>query len=87
MGVALALASAELDHEVYAKEPDGCGEISGNTVGLKGSLYSLKQIRRQCVGRLAETVVEDGLEQSRTGLCVFRMVGDEKVEIIMSVCT
>lgn len=86
MGVALALASAGLYHEIYAKEPDGCGEISGKTAGLKGSLYRLKQIGRQWVGRLAETVVEDGLEQSRTGLCVFRMVGDEKVELIMAVC-
>ena len=48
-------------------------------------IYGLKQSRRQWAGLLVETVVEFGMEQSRTDLCVFRMVVDGKVELIMVV--
>ena len=36
-------------------------------------------------GQLVETVVDFGMEQSRTDPCVFRMVVDGKVELIMAV--
>ena len=59
--------------------------MSGMIVRLNISLYGLKQSGRQWPGLLVETVVEFGMEQSRTDACVFRMVVDGKVELIMAV--
>ena len=67
------------------KLPDGCGDMSGKTVRLNRSLYGLKQSGRQWAGLLVDTVVEYGMEQCRTAPCVFRMVVDGKVELIMAV--
>ena len=83
--VAQAFVRAKLDHEIYMKLPGGCGDMSGNTVRLNRSLYGLKQSGRQWAGLLVETVVEYGMEQCRTDPCVFRMVVDGKVELIMAV--
>ena len=77
--------SAKLDSEVYIQLPDGCGDMSGKIVRLNRSLYRLKQSGRQWAGLLVETVVEFGMEQSSTGPCVFCMVVDGKVELIMAV--
>ena len=67
------------------KLPDGCGNMSVKIVRLNRSLYGLNQSGRQWAGLLVETVVEFGMEQSRTDPCVFRMVVDGKVELIMAV--
>ena len=67
------------------KLPDGCGDMSGKIIRLNRSLYGLKQSGRQWAGLLVETVVEFGMEQSRADPCVFRMVMDGKVELIMAV--
>ena len=67
------------------KLPDGCGDMSGKIVRLNRSLYGLKQSGRQWAGVLVETVVEFGMEQSRTDPCVCCMVVDGKVELIMAV--
>ena len=48
-------------------------------------IYGLKQSRRQWAGLLVETVVEFGMEQSRTDPCVFRIVVNGKIELIMAV--
>ena len=47
LDVAQAFARAKLDHEIYMKLPDGCGDMSGKTVRLNRSLYCLKQSGRQ----------------------------------------
>ena len=47
--------------------------------------YGLKQSGRQWAGLLVETVVEYGMEQCRTDPCVFCMVVDGKVQLIMAV--
>ena len=66
------------------KLADGCGEMSGKIVHLNRPPYGLKQSGRQWAGLLVETVVEFGMEQSRSDPCVFRMVADGKVELIMA---
>ena len=66
------------------KLPDGCGDMSEKTVRLNWSLYDLKQSRRRA-GLLIETVIEYGMEQCTTGPCVFRLVVDDKVELVMAV--
>ena len=71
---------AKLDADIYMKLPDGCGDMSGKIVRLNRSLYDLKKSGRRWAGPLVETVVEFGMEQSRTDPCVFRMVVDGKVE-------
>ena len=67
------------------KLPDGCGDMSGDIVRLNRSPYGLNQSGRQWAGFLVETVVDHGMEQCRTYPCVFRMVVDGKVELIMVV--
>ena len=67
------------------KLPDGCDDMSEKIVRLNRSLYGLKQSGRQWAGLLVATVVEYDMEQSRTDPCVFRMVVDGKVELIMAV--
>ena len=67
------------------KLPDGCGDMPGKIVRLNISLYGLKQSRRQWARLLVETVVEYGMAQSRTDPCVFRMVVDGKVELVLAV--
>ena len=67
------------------KLTDGYGGISGKIVRLNTSLYGLKQRRRQWAGLLVETVVEYGMEQCRADPCVFHMVVDGKVDLILAV--
>ena len=67
------------------KLPGGCGDMSGKIVRLNRSLYGLKQSGRQWAELLVETVVKYGMEQCRTDPCVFRMVVDGKVQLIMAV--
>ena len=85
LDVAQAFVRAKLDAEIYMKLPGGCGDMSGKIVRLNRSLYGLKQSGRQWAGLLVETVVEYGMEQCRTDPCVFRMVVDGKVQLIMAV--
>ena len=85
LDVAQAFVRAKLDTEIYMKLPGGCGDMSGKIVRLNRSLYGLKQSGRQWAGLLVETVVEYGMEQCRTDPCVFRMVVDGKVQLIMAV--
>ena len=59
--------------------------MSDKIVRLNRSLYVLQQSERQWAGLLVETVVEYSMEQCRTDPCVFRMVVDGKVGLIMAV--
>ena len=59
--------------------------MSRKIVRLNRSPYGLKQSGRPWAGLLVETVVEFGMEQSRTDPCFFCMVVDGKVELIMPV--
>ena len=58
-------------YETCMTLPDVCGDMSGKTVRLNRSLHGLKQSGRQWAGLLVETVVEYGMEQCTTDLCVF----------------
>ena len=82
--VSQAFVYAKLDHEIYMKLADGCGDMSRKTVRLNRSLYDLKQRGRPWVGPLVEAVVEYGMEQCRTDPCVFRMVVNGKLERLRS---
>ena len=67
------------------KLPDGCGNMSGKIVRLNRLIHGLQQSGRQWTGLPVEAVVEYGMEQRRSDPCVFRMVVDGKVEVIMVV--
>ena len=85
LDVAQAFVRAKLDAEIYMKLVGACGDMSGKIVRLNRSLYGLKQSGRQWAGLLVKTVVEYGMDQGRTDPCVFRMVVNGKVELIMAV--
>ena len=85
LDVTQAFDRAKLDAEIYMKLPDGCVDMSGKIVHHNRSQNSLKQSGRQRAGLLVETVVEYGMEQCRTDTCVFCMVVDGKVELMMTV--
>ena len=59
--------------------------MSEKIVRLNRSLYGLKQSGRQWAGLLVETVAEYGMEQCKIDPCVFGMVVDGKVELVMAV--
>ena len=80
-----AIIRAKLDAEIYMNLTDGFGDMSGKIVRLNRSPYGLDQSGRQWAGLLVQTVVEYGMEQCRADPCVFRMVVDGKVELIMAV--
>ena len=67
------------------KLPYVCGDMSGNIVRLKRSPYGINQSGQHWAGLLVDTVVECGIDQSRTGTWVFRMVVDGRAELIMAV--
>ena len=85
LDVAQAFSRAKLDAEIYMKLPDVCGDMPGKIVRLNRSLHGLNQSGRQWAGILIETVVEYGVEQCSTDPCVFRMVVDGHVELIMAI--
>ena len=85
LDVTQAFVRANPDAQIDMKLPDGCGDKSGKIVRFNRLLYGLNQSGRQWAGLLVETVVEFGMEQSRTDPCVFRMVVDGKVELITAV--
>ena len=56
------------------KVRDGCSNMSGNVFRLNMSLHGPNQSRPPRAGLLVDTVIEYGMEQCRTGPCVFRSV-------------
>ena len=85
LDVGQAFVRAKFGPEMYMKLPDGCGDISGKVVRLNRSLYGPKQSGRRWAGSPVETVVKYGMERRSTNPCVFRVVVDGKIEMMMAV--
>ena len=68
------------------KLPGGCGELSGKYVDLEKALYGLKQSGLLWNDLLVEKLVTvHGMEQCMTDPCVFRLIREGKVVLILTV--
>ena len=68
------------------KLPDGCGDTSGRVVKLNKSVYGLKQAGRRWAMRLGDVLVSKvGMEQCKADPCVFRLIRDDVVVMIVCV--
>ncbi|CAB1114633.1 unnamed protein product [Ectocarpus sp. CCAP 1310/34] len=74
---------ATLDEEVFLRLPAGCGDKSHNIVKAERAIYGLKQSGRQWGYHAADTLVENGFERCNADPCVFRMMVDEVVVMII----
>ena len=83
--VAQAFIRATLDDEVYLKLPDGCGEKSKKSAKVERAIYGLKQSGRKWGYLCADTLIEDGFEQSKADPCIFRKIVDGSVVMIIGV--
>ena len=63
LDVTQVFIQAELDTEIFLKNPPGYGEMSGKVVLLNKALYGLKQSGRSWYKLLSSTLVECGFEQ------------------------
>ena len=85
LGVKQAFIQADLDFNVFLKNPDGCGDKSGKVVKLNKSVYGLKQACRRWAMHLGDVIVRKvGMEQCKADPCVFRLIRDGVV--VMIVC-
>ena len=73
------------DEQVFVKLPRGCGRLSGKIVRLIKSLYGLKQAAKHWFDLLCECLFDMGLERCRADTCVFRMIEDGKVVMLVAV--
>ena len=81
-----AFIQAELDFNVFMKLPDGCGDKSGEVVKLNKSVYGLKQAGRRWAMHLGDVIVRKiGMEQCKTDPCVFRLIRNGVIVIIVCV--
>ena len=68
------------------KLPDGCGDKSGKVVKLNKSVYSRKQACRRWAMHLGDVIVRKiGMEQCKADPCVFRLIRDGVVVMIVCV--
>lgn len=80
-----AFVQATLSEDVYARLPKGCGSLSGRIVKLVRSLYGLKQASRSWHHHLVRGMVGLGFEQCKVDTCMFRMVEDGEVTMLVVV--
>ena len=84
--VAQAFTEAPLDYRVIMKFPGGCGELSGKYVRLEKALYGLRQTGLPWDDLLVNKLVKvHGMEQCKTDPCVFRLIREGKVVLILNV--
>ena len=68
------------------KLPDGCGDKSGKVVKLNKSVYGLKQADCRWSMHLGDVIVRKiGMEQCKADPCVFRMIRNGVVFMIVYV--
>ena len=68
------------------KLPGGCGELSGKYVDLEKALYGLKQSGLRWNNLLVDKLVSGhGMEHCMTGPCVFRLIQEGKLVLILAV--
>ena len=78
---------ADLDFNVSMKLPDGCGDKSGKVVKLNKSVYGLKQAGRRWAMHLGDVIIRKvGMEQCKADTCVFRLIRDGVVPVVMIIC-
>ena len=81
-----AFTNAKLDCKIVMKLPGGCGELSGKYVDLENALYGLMQSGLLWNDLLVDKLVSvHGMEQCMTDPCVFRLIREGKVVLILSV--
>ena len=86
LDVKQAFIQAHLDEAVYMRHPAGCGDMSGEVVLLQRAVYGLRQAGRQWSLRLSRVLLQTtGMEQSKADPCVFRMVMDGEITLIVCV--
>ena len=74
----------DLDFNVFMKLLDGCGDKSGRVVKLNKSVYGLKQAGRRWAMRLGDVLVSKvEMEQCKADPCVFRLIRDDVVMMIV----
>ena len=85
LDVKQAFIPADLDFNVFMKFPDGRGDKSGKVVKLNKPVYGLKQAGRRWAMHLGDVIVRKvGMEQCKADPCVFRLIRDGVV--VMIVC-
>ena len=86
LDVKQALIQADLNFNVFMKLPDGCGDKSGKVMKLNKSVYGLKQAGRCWAMHLGDVIVRKiGMEQCKVDPCVFRLIRDGVVVMIVCV--
>ena len=81
-----AFIQADLDFNVFIKLPDGSEDKRGKVVKLNKSVYGLNQVGRSWAMHLGDVIVRKiGMEQCKADPCVFRLIRDGIVVIIVCV--
>ena len=81
-----AFIQADLGFNVFMKLSDGCGDKSGKVVKLNKSVNGLKQAGHRWVLHLGDVIVRKvGMEQCKADPCVFRLIRDGVVVMIVCV--
>ena len=77
-----AFVQSTLDEDVFMRLPPGCGEMSGQVVGLDRSLYGLRQASTSWPNHLLTHMKSLRFEQSPADACAMRLVESGSVPII-----
>ena len=86
LDVKQGFTKAKLDCKIVMKLPGGCGELSGKYVDLEKALYGLKQSGLLWNDLLVDKLVYVyGMEQCMTDPCVFRLIREGKLVLILAV--
>ena len=86
LDVKQAFIQADLDFNVFMKLPDDCGDRSGKVVKHDKSVYGLKEAGRRWAMHLGDVIVRKiGMEQCKADPCVFRLIRDGVVVMIVCV--
>ena len=80
-----AFVQSNLDEDVFLRLPRGCGRLYGTIVRLNTSLYGLKQDSRSWHAHLTTCLKTLGFQQCLADACVFRLVEEGRVAIIVVV--
>ena len=80
-----AFVQSKLDVDVSLGLLRGCGSLSGKIVRLKKSLYGLKQASRSWHAHLTSCFKTLGFQQCLADACVFRLIEEGRVAIIVVV--
>ena len=86
LNIKQAYTKAKLDCKIVMKLPRGCGELPDKYVDLEKALYGLKKSGLLWNDVLVEKLVTvHGMEQCMTDPCVFRLIREGEVVLILTV--